>query len=266
MIRISKTKMMFHYIEVSSESEEPKSIDIMETTLGMVSYLQFHVELDEDVTVEDIMRMLARNPETTDYVFDSALGGHSFKEFAKEMDEDVPNSTNIEYMEISHQVDPIGEEMNLFEAARLRGIGRNGKLFSVEFSPVSSYMRFPLRVNEQFALRFDNDKTLELNKSFTLYEFISAILYEMSYYGGPEMRKAALEEILSQNTEEPAEETEDEFEVIDASVTHDEVSDMQKQLENLIDLEDYEAAARLRDRIRQAKDSGTNGGGFDIKK
>lgn len=258
MIHISKSRITFNYIEIDDDVETPMSLDVLSTTLGIVSYLAFPVELEDDVTVQDIMGFLQFNMEATDYVFDSSLGGHPFREFAAEMNADIPDSVNIQRMEICHEVDEVHEDNFLTGATRLRGIGFDGKLFSVEFSPVSTYMRLPLSLNNTYNIRLQDGTSVSLKKDFTLYDLINAILFEMSFYGTPDMRQAALEDILRDD--------QGEIEIIEegASGEGDDLKKLTRDLEREIESENYEAAARLRDRIRQMK--GTNGDGFDITK
>ena len=267
MIFISKDSITFRYIEVDElGNETEKAVDVLNSSLGIVSYLAFPAVIEEGVTVKHILDFLAENEEATDYVFDSSLGGHPFKDFMAELSFESIPSTNIKSMEICHDVDEVNAEMmNLFETTRLRGIGGDGKKFSVEFSPISSYMNIPIKLNTVFNIKISDEdgevqQTIQLNKDFTLHNIIHAILFEISYYGTYEMRQSILDDILKNN------EFVDIEEVVEDPADTDDIRVLEKDLMKQIEKEDYEAAARLRDRIRQIKDKGTNSMDFDINK
>ena len=268
MIFISKDSITFRYIEVDElGNETERAVDVLTSSLGIVSYLAFPTVIEEGVTVKRILEFLAENEEATDYVFDSSLGGHPFKDFMGELNFESLASTNIVSMEICHDVDEINSEtMTLFETTRLRGIGADGKKFSVEFSPISSYMNIPIKLNRNFNIKISDEygsevQTIQMNKDFTLQSIIHAILFEISYYGTYEMRQSTLDEVLKNNEFLDIEEVTEE-----APLDPDDIKSLEKDLMKQIEKEDYEAAARLRDRIRQIKEKGTNGLDFDINK
>jgi hypothetical protein len=96
MVRISKEGVFFEIVEIDEDGKETsKTIDVLATSLGIVSYLTFPVRIDAGVTVEDIMNILVLNTEGTDFVFDSSLGGHSFTKFWDEMQQDIPQDQTL---------------------------------------------------------------------------------------------------------------------------------------------------------------------------
>jgi len=250
MIRISKEGVFFEFVEIDEEGNETRqSLDVLGTSLGIVSYLTFPVTVDEGVLVEDIMFLLALNPETTDYIFDSSLAGQSFIKFWNEMNIESPQDQTLSWMEIAHEIDPVtDDDMTLYSVARMRGVGKDRELFSVEFSPVSSYRKMEVRLNENYIVRKVNSAekesiVLSCTKAFTLFEVIHSILFEMSYYGDPEARKKVLDEVLESLGVEKIE----AFKLKD----RDDIEKLKKELQNLIENEDYEEAARVRDKIRR---------------
>lgn len=250
MIRISKEGVFFEFVEIDEEGNETKqSLDVLATSLGIVSYITFPVTIDEGVTVEDIMNVLALNPESTDYIFDSSLGGQSFTKFWDEMKQDSVQDQILSSMEIAHEIDPLTDtDMTLYSVARMRGVGKDRELFSVEFSPVSSYKKLEVKLNESYIVRKVNSAEketiiLSCTKSFSLFEVIHALLFEMSYYGEPEARKKVLDEVVESLGVEKIE----AFKLKD----RDDIEKLKKELQNLIENEDYEEAARIRDKIRR---------------
>lgn len=250
MVNITKDGVFFELIEIDEEGNETaKTLDVLSSSMGLVSYLTFPVQIAEGVTVEDIMNILALNPESTDFIFDSSLGGHTFTSFYEEMKNEIPQDPTLSWMEIAHEIDPISEEdMELFSVARMRGVGKDRELFSIEFSPVSSYKKMEVKLNENYIVRkidaSEKETTLlSCTKSFSLFEVIHAVLFEMSYYGGPEERTEVLGEVLESLGV-------DKIEAFKLSDKPD-IENLKKELQNAIDKEDYEEAARIRDKINK---------------
>lgn len=250
MVTITKEGVYFTLTEINEEGlESEKVINVLESSLGLVSYLTFPVELEEGITVEHIMNLLALNMEHTDFMFDSSLGGHQFKSFYEELQEDAKPDENLSYMEIAHELDVLTpDNLDLFSVARMRGVGKNLELFSIEFAPLSTYKKFEIRLNQDFIVKKIDDSNhesvvLSCKKSFTLFDVIHAVLFEMSYYGGPEERNKVLNEILGSL----------EVDKIDAFrlSNKDDIHSLRKRLKDLIDEEDYEEAAKVRDKINE---------------
>src|ERR1035437_5068423 len=110
MVIIAKEGVFFELTEVDEEGKETvKTLDVLSTSLGLVSYLTFPATIQPGVTVEDIMNILAINKESTDFLFDSSLGGHTFTTFLDEMTHEVEKDQMFSWMEIAHEIDPISD-------------------------------------------------------------------------------------------------------------------------------------------------------------
>jgi hypothetical protein len=249
MVIITKDGVFFELTEVDEEGNETvKTLDILATTLGIVSYLTFPATIDTGVTVKDIMNILAMNKDGTDFLFDSSLGGHPFSTFLDEMTHEAEKDQMFSWMEIAHEIDPISDEdPELFSVARMRGVGNNRELFSVEFSPVAAYMNMEVKLNDGYVVRkISAEKetiVLSCTKSFTLFDVIHAVLFEMSYYGDSDARKVVLAEVL----ESLGVDSINGFKLTD----RDDIEKLKKELQKLIEAEDYEEAAKLRDKIKR---------------
>ncbi len=251
MVRIEKDKMLFEFVEVDSKGKEKRrAINVLESSLGLASYLTFPVSVAEDVTVSDVMKFLSASVESSDFVFDSSLGGHSLVKFLDEINQEMDAEPNLDFMEIAHEVDLVDENGILESIPRMRAVGKDGAIFSVEFSPVPCYKNFPIRLNKQYVIRTDKKDGKEpdvmiLQKEFTVFEFFHSILYEMSYYGDAEDRNSSFENLMDMSLEP---ETKIELK------ERDEVEILKKDLQRLIDKEDYEQAADIRDRLKKLLD------------
>ncbi len=256
MVRIAKDGIFFEFIEVDEDGNEtPKKIDVLSTSLGIASYLTFNVSIDEDVTVEDIMNFLYSCIETTDFIFDSSLGGYSFISFYNDMKTEEITEISISGIEVSHEIDFVTDDEDFFSIARFRGVADNFDLYSVEFLPISSYKNLKVKLNKKYCVKkmIDDKELVVLNttKPFTLFEVIHSMLYEMSYYGEPQDREAALDEVAEAFGLEK-ENAGEMFRLKD----RDTVDNMKKDLQILIDQEKYEDAAKLRDKIKSMLDPG----------
>lgn len=250
MILITKEGVFFELTEVDEEGNETKkSLDVLSTSLGLVSYLTFPATVAPGVTVEDIMNILATNKESTDFIFDSSLGGHTFGTFLDEMTHDVEKDQMFSWLEIAHEIDPVSDEdPDLFSVARMRGVGTKRDLFSVEFSPLASYMSMEIKLNNSYVVRKTDSAeketvVLSCTKSFSLFEIIHAVLFEMSYYGDSDARKKVLAEVL----ESLGVDSITGFKLSDKS----DIENLKKELKSAIENEDYETAALIRDRINK---------------
>jgi protein-arginine kinase activator protein McsA len=250
MVRISKDGVFFEIVEIDEDGKETrKTVDVLATSLGIVSYLTFPVSVDEGVTVEDIMNILVLHNESTDFIFDSSLGGHSFNKFWDEMQKDIPQDPTLSWMEIAHESDPLtDEELELYSTPRMRGIGKNRELFSVEFSSVASYKKMEVKLNTNYVISKMNSAEEEIivlscTKSFTLFDLIHSLLYEMSYYGDPTSR----EEVLSEVMESLGVDKIEAFKLSDKS----NIYSLKDQLQAAIEKEDYEEAAKIRDKMNK---------------
>ena len=261
MVRITKNGVFFDFIEINEDGTEvEKELNILTTNLGIVSYLTFPAIIEEDVTMEDMMNILALRPETTDFIFDSSMGGHSFIKYWDEMKEPIDSikeklNENILYLEIAHETDFISEEdPELFDECRLRGFGKDDNIYSMEFSGIPTYKDLIIKLNTSYIVKQidknGKEKTiLSTNKSFTMFEIFHAILYEMSFYGDSIMRAKILEEVLETLEIEP----EDLVKLRDRN----DIQSLKKDLQKLVEQENYEKAAELRDKIKKLLEEDT---------
>ena len=242
MLRITKKSIFFEFVEVVDGKESTSVLDVFQTNLGIVSYLNFQATIEDDVTVEDMFKHIAKTPEAIDFAFDSSLGGHALKPYIDEMSIPTDPDKNLVYLEIAHEMDPMVEDGELFDIRRFRGVAKDGDIYSVELSPIASYKKLPLKLNTSYIL-FDDEGNvvLETYKLFTLHDIIHAMLYEVSYHGEPSAREEIFNEVVSKHKKTVSAES-SEQETVDS---------LTKALMKVVEAEDYEKAAKIRDRIRQ---------------
>lgn len=244
MVRITKDSMYFEIRD--AKGVVVQTVDAMATNMGIVSYMSYPVIIEDGVTVEDIFLLLGQNPECIDFAFDSSLGGHSFMMYLDEIlaEEKVDKSiTNlIKDVEIVWDVEELGEDRRIKENPRIWGRDNDDQAISIELFPLSSYKKLPLRLNEAYCL-FENDvPVFEGTKTFTLYNLIHALLYEASYHGEPMNRTLAYEKLLKSYEEGE-----------EMPIKVDEVERLKRELQLSVEREDYEKAAKIRDKLSKTK-------------
>lgn len=264
MLRITKDTIL-HVMEIDGHKDV---FDIFKTENGMVSYLDQLIELDENVTLADILTMLGETSmDDIDYVFDASLGGNPFEDYINELDDEVPLEDTLFYLEVVHDVRFLDDGM-LSEDNLLRAIGKDpeGKEspFSVELIPVCAYKNLLIKLNKAYritrstkAMNEEGEEVsidsveIDAKKNFTLYEFIHAILYEISFHGTPKERQEVLEEILSlcQEAYDKLGEDAPIFTKTIGAGAAEEIKRLQEDLEQSVEAEDYETSVKLRDRI-----------------
>ena len=78
--------------------------------------------------------------------------------------------------------------------------------FAIEFTPLAELKHYPLKIRNKTKIYLDDggleSKILfEGEKYFSVFDFISAILYEISWGGSPELRDEKMAEVLVEKEE-----------------------------------------------------------------
>ena len=116
---------------------------------------------------------------------------------------------------------------------------------------MNTYMHLNLKVDTYFSVvklgdtEEDDIVILEINKPMTVYEVVSALLFEISYYGNMDSRSAIMEEY-----------TEEIIRLIEEG-DHD-IAVLEQELDKSINAEDYETSAKIRDKINDLKRKRSN--------
>lgn len=229
MITLTKTKIIYnnHY---NPECDEYVRREVEHLYL----YLNERVVLSNDFTLEDLFHHLYRDGETFDLIFSSCLGHHSLQPWFDEINRSGPKEDDeIDYLEIYRYGEYWGKDCddNIELCIGFSGVGYNidDPSYGVGFTPLNELKHLPLRLNEDFEIsevkippnvimyvarllkkvgipvgKWDNPSPHVYVKGkvdFTVYELISAILEEISFYGSPEERDSKMDEI-EKTTEE----------------------------------------------------------------
>lgn len=214
MIRLSKNVMVYypHSRREDSEEYEERSVE------SLFEYLNEPVEVDQNFTLMDLFEILEREEELVSKVFSSQLGHYPLKLYIDEIRkpfQELDYVKDIECLELTRYGEYWEGEVETYSDF----CGVNSKDwfgYSVEFSPLNAIKHLPIRINKEFSItdlfipskftrflvgvgkriglplkRWKDPWTYSYVRgetSITLYEVISAILYEISFCGSPEER------------------------------------------------------------------------------
>lgn len=185
--------------------------------------LNFPVQI-ENTTFGQFFMLLEPEWHLYDKIYESALYGHPLKDFIDECKVVEGNPKEIEHVEVywCSEIDeheeypdedsgqrPFGDYISVFPGFHGWGLWRDesdptlkGNL-GIEFSPLYNYQMVPLKLDKELKVYQwgKNPKTvpkepiLKCYKDFSVHDVISAILYEISFMGGPVSRDEKMQDL-----------------------------------------------------------------------
>jgi len=265
MVIIAKDSISLEYFD----NGKKMSVEIDHDVNSITKYMDHIVHIEEDVTVRDLFKHLGRGMDLIDIVFDASLGGYSFSDFFDEAMLDPEPDELLKYAVFEHKCNMDADE--LIHEVRFTVIGNHPSEdlevpYSVELSPINAYTNLVIRIDTSFSINkveVINDEEVEINlfdacKPMTLFEILSSILFEVSYYGTPDMRKAVFDDMKAQVLARMEVDGADVSAAMIAASKEDDIKDLEKLLEKSINEEDYETSASLRDKINDLTGKGRN--------
>lgn len=270
MIIISKDRIYHEYFKGGMKV----IVNISSTDASLVRFLTETVQVEDDVTVEDVLRHLIDYQEDISFAMESSLGGYTLQPFLDELLKDLPKEDHLLYAEFCHEANVI--DGTLVHTPRFGAMGKdiaggtdNELPYTVELAAISSYKHLNIVLNKEYVVtKIDEVDGKQIDtvlfatsKEFTLYELLHALLFEISYYGTPEMRAGTLQEVITNIGQG------ENFNMSVAQMEHlktEEIARLEAELDESVKNEDYEKSAEIRDRIDQLKrdrtgpDPGTN--------
>lgn len=169
---------------------------------SLIPYLCEEMELEKGVTFEDFFNIILKYHEEYSKVFVSHLSGVSLSEFMSEWAKlpDKEDSDNMKRIVISWEdmyefgKDIIKDGLEIPWLPDFFGEGVNGKgedvSYSIEFTPLNKLKKYPFELitNSKLYDIETNKELLFMNRTFTVYEVLSAVFYEITFTGTPAMR------------------------------------------------------------------------------
>ena len=163
-------------------------------------------EIDEDVTLKDFLTMI--KPIVDFYSFCpevTVMRPETVAEFYKELNSRKKPNVNMDVDYTCLSWDIHIECGHLCKFGDFYGCGeKNDQRYAVSFSPLYDYAHLPFKIKNDLPFKIkkmskfkvypvggfrDNYNEVYLKQDFTLSELIFAVLYEISFYGGPKKRE-----------------------------------------------------------------------------
>jgi hypothetical protein len=194
---------------------------------SLIPYLGEIAKVEEGFTLENLFKIIEKDHSMYSLIFHTALGGHDIWEFIKDIDMQGDKTTDIDYLELAwgcflssykELTSPHGsafsnwKEINLedefeFESdfmGRRIDVEKNkpyDTAIGIGFTHLSTIKHLEIRLNEIVKVidskySTGKDKIIFKGiKEFTIYDLLSSIFREISFYGYPEEKEDVLEEV-----------------------------------------------------------------------
>lgn len=200
---------------------------------NILNVLDETVKISKDFTVADFFNIINKDLPTFNSIFGSSAGGINLEEFIKEMNSnpDEEDVSDVKYIELSWicEILDYGKEENKKHNSAfdiyvdVSGVPTDDNEvanISISLSHLSSLKNLPIRLKNVIStsvydIHMSNSSLFKSLKNFTLFEFFSAIISEISFYGNAENKNKIfkeIEEISKDILEKYGEENENESE------------------------------------------------------
>ena len=192
MLKILKDKILYFPYDGSKRFR-----NLTKIRGGIFKKMNDDVEIADGVTFGSFFNLLIKEKKLIDLVFGASLCSVPFvsliQDFKKKHD---LLDDGIQYLEIFWYAENNEDELSAYPCIHLIEINKENEKtsFGLDFLPLSELKEYPLKLNKDFEI-FAYDKPLVSNsiilkttKKYTFYEIVHAILYELTFYGTPEMR------------------------------------------------------------------------------
>ena len=201
MITITNNNVYFSEFSISTLSSLD-SVDIVPMD-NIINFLSEEVEFGESLIFKKLFDIVAYNSEIFNEIFYSSLGGYTLGPFLQEIENNPTEEYESDYLEIYWHCDKYDDELT-FEPS-LHGISsKNNERYAMDFVSLNNLKNYNIRINRKVELfdynKFKEDdkehmRTILGEKSLTLFELFDSLLYEISFFGGPQDKKEKFKEL-----------------------------------------------------------------------
>jgi len=229
MIKLMKNKII-QYDNIS----ENKNVFEVDSLIPLMGH---KVQLEKDFTLTDLFSFIEKDKDLIEKIFSKQMGDFPLDPFIKEVNKAYDSyegedegldclevywcaeSNDIEEFDKNSYQDGlcIQPSFHAIGTVKEKDIEQQTTQYSIMFSPLNSLKNIPIKTNNKFTI-YDEEFNIvfENKKFFTLYDFLSAILYEITWSGTPEDRQRKANDLL------------------------DVIEDYNKGIKNIISIEDLE--------------------------
>lgn len=209
MIKINQ-KSIKHSFEEHLKANEWDNVN--EKDLPM--YLASPLKLGKGVTFGRIFELIIKHKNLFNVIFYHEMRGFTIDAFINEFRREPQQETEITYLVVSRILDKWHEEY-FYNYLDFGGIAENyvdenfsdeprDTNFGIAFSLLNTLKNLEIRIDDSYTIVDSTknkmgDTILDEKKPLTLFEFIGAILYEITWHGAPDDRDG-----VAQSLEETA--------------------------------------------------------------
>ena len=162
--------------------------------------------IDKGVTFGDILKHLSKEKEDVNKFFSSNMGNFDFNLFLKELGNKPKEKTNIKTLVLKRHFDtPLRKNHEMYSFVNIYGvtgkdITKRSNTYAIDMLELSALKDIPIALNYNIEIYDNGIKSpkvlLKAKTQFTLYEIISCILYEISFYGSPKDRDLFKDDLI----------------------------------------------------------------------
>lgn len=214
-------------------------------------YFTKTVEINSDVTVEDFMNHLSDYKELIDLCFLGHTHGFKLDIYLKDMKKTISSDliSDLKCFEFYWYSEIYEDYIETYSGVHGISNDINDFNYSLSLQSISEWKNLPIVLNEEIIFgEYVEDKYttyIKGKKNWILYDVISALLSDITFYGDSEDKESIISEMddVKDSIEECETYTQEEAELIF----------LETELDNFIKEEDYEKAEEVRKKIEKLK-------------
>ena len=191
--------------------ERPEPYDVTDIAFH---YLHDEVEFEDDITMRDFFLLVEKNLDVFGMIFGNWIDEYTNEALHKEpklKEKTSPNDT-LDYVRLQWKIRHDKKELNVPSMPEFDGFSiavEDDKYYKkgeeihwgMDFTPVNSYIDKPLKLVNTVIIYDEttNEETQYFTDSFTLYQVVLGIVWEISFLGGPadrDEKNKELEEMM----------------------------------------------------------------------
>lgn len=222
------------------ESVKGQNAEIIKDSTTLLSYLNHYVDIEYGCTFEVFFNKILDNEKLLNIIFKDHMGGYELGEFINEWKSNTNISpikdieVKIDFLlvsrfEIDISYDNIDNNSISFGAYGeiIKGKTKDRGPITISMAPINQLKPYVIKLDPSVDVvdRENGYKPiLKFYRYYTLYDIVSAILYEITYWGNPNERDQMYNELINEDVdflEAWDEFNDDELDIIDNDETID---------------------------------------------
>ncbi len=171
----------------------------------ILSCLRCEVEVEESVTLADVMKLVRDNKNLTKFISQYSWC-KSIDKFHERLDlkPKIDENDDIDYLEVYQCffLNTYEDKTFVDKGCAFHGVGRKiieslnrPEHYSMSLTDLEDMMALQVKINENFQIFKDHEIICECKQPITFLEFLDAIYWDISFHGGPEENEAVKEDL-----------------------------------------------------------------------